>query len=41
MRTQRADPDRPAPGPQRSLVLADRQKAIVEELRAELGAASN
>jgi signal transduction histidine kinase len=35
LRTQRAAPQRP-PGPQRSLALADRQKAIVEELRAEL-----
>jgi signal transduction histidine kinase len=37
LRTQRAMTARPAP--QRSLALADRQKAIVEELRAELGAA--
>jgi signal transduction histidine kinase len=38
LRTQRvADQHRTAP--QRSLVLADRQKAIVEELRAELGTA--
>jgi signal transduction histidine kinase len=35
LRTQRVAPQRP-PGPQRSLALADRQKAIVEELRAEL-----
>jgi signal transduction histidine kinase len=34
LRTQRTTPARPAP--QRSLALADRQKAIVEELRADL-----
>jgi signal transduction histidine kinase len=39
LRTERALPTRTSP--QRSLALADRQKAIVEELRAELGAASN
>lgn len=38
LRTQRLSPQRTAP--QRSLALADRQKAIVEELRAELGTAS-
>jgi signal transduction histidine kinase len=38
LRTQREGSDRT--GPQRSLSLADRQKAIVEELRADLGAAS-
>lgn len=38
LRTQRLSPQRSAP--QRSLALADRQKAIVEELRAELGTAS-
>jgi signal transduction histidine kinase len=32
--------EEPRIAPQRSLVLADRQKAIVEELRAELGTAS-
>lgn len=39
LRTQRLSPQR-SPAPQRSLALADRQKAIVEELRAELGTAS-
>jgi signal transduction histidine kinase len=39
LRTERATSDRPAP--QRSLALADRQKAIVEELRAELGTATS
>jgi signal transduction histidine kinase len=39
LRTHRAAEPRTA-APQRSLVLADRQKAIVEELRAELGTAS-
>lgn len=34
LRTQRAGT--PLPGPQRSLALADRQTAIIEELRAEL-----
>ncbi|MET0604266.1 MAG: HAMP domain-containing sensor histidine kinase [Baekduia sp.] len=34
LRTQRAGA--PRPGPQRSLALADRQTAIIEELRAEL-----
>jgi signal transduction histidine kinase len=38
LRTQRLSPHRTTP--QRSLALADRQKAIVEELRAELGTAS-
>lgn len=38
LRTQRLSPQRTAPAPQRSLALADRQKAIVEELRAELRA---
>lgn len=38
LRTQRLTPQRSAP--QRSLALADRQKAIVEELRGELGTAS-
>lgn len=38
LRTQRVSSQRTAP--QRSLALADRQKAIVEELRAELGTAS-
>jgi signal transduction histidine kinase len=39
LRTQRVAPARETTTPQRSLLLADRQKAIVEELRAELGAA--
>jgi signal transduction histidine kinase len=34
LRTKRAAPERP--GPQRSLTLADRQKAIVEDLRADI-----
>jgi len=34
LRTQRAGA--PRSGPQRSLALADRQTAIIEELRAEL-----
>jgi signal transduction histidine kinase len=38
LRTQRVVEPRSAP--QRSLALADRQKAIVEELRADLGTAS-
>jgi signal transduction histidine kinase len=38
LRTQRTAPERSAPA--RSLALADRQKALVEELRAELGTAS-
>jgi signal transduction histidine kinase len=41
LRTQRVAPARETTTPQRSLLLADRQKAIVEELRAELGAARN
>jgi signal transduction histidine kinase len=40
LRTQRASEDLRPAGPQRSLVLADRQKAIVEELRAELNTAT-
>ncbi|HET6508260.1 MAG TPA: HAMP domain-containing sensor histidine kinase [Baekduia sp.] len=39
LRTQRLSPQRTPSAPQRSLALADRQKAIVEELRAELGTA--
>jgi signal transduction histidine kinase len=38
LRTQRVGP--PRSGPQRSLVLADRQTAIIEELRAELESAA-
>jgi signal transduction histidine kinase len=40
LRTQRVPPTEPRTAPQRSLALADRQKAIVEELRGELGTAS-
>lgn len=41
LRTQRlAADERKVGAPQRSLALADRQKAIVEELRAELGTAT-
>ena len=36
LRTQRVAPEPRGTGPQRSLMLADRQKAIVEELREEL-----
>jgi signal transduction histidine kinase len=39
LRTQRLSPQRTPGAPQRSLALADRQKAIVEELRAELRSA--
>jgi signal transduction histidine kinase len=39
LRTHRVS-DEPRTGPQRSLALADRQKAIVEELRAELNTAT-
>jgi signal transduction histidine kinase len=39
LRTQRLSPERAPGAPARSLALADRQKAIVEELRAELRSA--
>jgi signal transduction histidine kinase len=39
LRTQRVSPEPTPPAPARSLALADRQKAIVEELRAELRSA--
>ncbi|MCW2994720.1 MAG: histidine kinase [Conexibacter sp.] len=38
LRTQRAPDAPPRTGPQRSLALADRQKAVIEDLRAELEA---
>jgi signal transduction histidine kinase len=41
LRTQRLSAERTATVPQRSLALADRQKAIVEELRAELRTAAS